>query len=65
MSDFPKPEADDIRTVALSKGQRRITMITEWDNGQKNTRVIIEEIDPGAGMASTGMRTVREEVFHV
>jgi len=56
--------SDDIRTVALRKGQRRITMTTEKDNGETYTRVIIEEVDRDAGMNSTGMRTVREETFH-
>lgn len=56
--------SEDIRLVALSKGQRRITMITEKDDGSKYVRVIIEEVDRDAGMASTGMRTVREETFH-
>jgi hypothetical protein len=66
-SDFEGGEADnanDIRNVALSKDQRRITMMTEYgDERQTYVRVIIEEPDRDAGMNSTGYRTVREEVI--
>jgi hypothetical protein len=65
-SDFEGGEADnanDIRNVALGKEQRRITMMTEYGDGREPyVRVIIEEPDRDAGMNSTGMRTVREEV---
>ena len=51
----------DIETVALGKGQIRSTTKVEH-NGNWFVVVEIQEPDPGAGMGSTGLRTVRKEV---
>jgi hypothetical protein len=66
-SDFEGGEADnadnanDIQTVALGKDQiRKTTRVETVDSF--HTTVEILEPDPGAGMASTGLRTVRKEI---
>lgn len=52
----------DIRTVALGKDQKRVTTKVENADGSFFVKVEILEVDINAGMASTGMRTVRQVV---
>lgn len=54
-------EVEDIQTVALGKDQIRKTTRVETNEGFHTTVEILEP-DPGAGMSSTGLRTVRKEV---
>jgi hypothetical protein len=53
---------EDIRTVALRTDQIRKTTKVETGTGRWHVTVEIMEPDPGAGMSSTGLRTVRKEV---
>lgn len=53
---------EDIKTVALGKDQTRVTTKVEKADGTYFVKVEIMEVDINAGMASSGMRTVRQEV---